>query len=679
MSEVTINTLFRLFDKYKVEIPKVQRDYAQGRLDDHAKMVRHNLLEDMKAAILGETPPLDLNFVYGKAEDDKFIPLDGQQRLTTLFLLYLYTYYDDDKKTDLLRRFTYETRSSSRNFLEKLTEKRKEVFMSDLTPSEEIEDSEWFVSTWKYDPTIQSALIMLDDIKKVFGNVDDLAERLSGNGHQPIVFNFLEMKDLGMEDSLYIKLNARGKPLTPFENFKARLIGRLKTLELIFEKDFEDAFDREWTDLFWSNYKEDFDETYLTFFGILLMNQGIITTDSNWADTLDFEKIDEITFKKIFYTLNFLNNNRDNKIIHQLIFNGLREKRTYQDRLLFHAVTSYLYMSKGNDKASFKQWIRIFSNLILNSQIDTSVLYRRSIESINMLKDKWENLIDYFSKKENVSGFSLEQIKEEQIKAQIILQDDVFAEEIHKAEQHPYFSGQIRSALYFALDNKKAYNKDSFLEYWNKIDLLFEETKPKHGHLLRRALLDFGDYTLPVSAYKTLCIDDPNEASSTPSLKRLFSNNNIFVKKLLDKLNLADNISSQLENIVKNSVVPKNDWRYCLIKIPDLFSFMSTSHLRLRSVKGQMIVVPNKSSNGYTYEIFSLAMKWILNRKKGLESELRFQDDIGTWVDRYLFTEGLYLRFKDGQFIIKDEFDQIVFKTKTDDPLEEAVQFVLKH
>ena len=550
--------------------------------------------------------------------------MDGQQRLTTLFLLYLYAFREDDSKTDLFRRFTYETRVSSRIFLEKLIENRATVFNSDWSPSREIEDSDWFVSAWKYDPTIQSALTMLDDIKNVFGNVDNLSQRLSEMEYQPIIFNFLEMKDLGMEDSLYIKLNARGKPLTPFENFKARLIGRLKKLELMFEKDFEDAFDREWTDLFWSNYKEKFDETYLNFFGVLLMNQGIITTDSNWADTLDFEKIDEVTFKTIFYTLNYLNLNKNNKLVHQIIFDSLRKNRTYQDRLLFHAVTTYLYMSKGNDTGSFRQWVRIFRNLILNSQIDTSVLYRRSIEGINALADKWDNLIDCFSKNENVTGFSLEQIKEEQIKAGIILQSDDFAEEIYKAEQHQYFSGQIRSALYFALDEKQGkYNKDSFLEYWNKIAALFDETKPKHGHLLRRALLTFGDYTLPVSAYKTLCIDDPNEASSTPSLKRLFSNNNIIVKKLLDKLTLTDDISSQLENIVKNSVVPKNDWRYCFIKIPDLFMWMSTSHLRLRNVNGQIIIVPNKSSNGYTYEIFSLALKWILKWEKGLDSSYK--------------------------------------------------------
>lgn len=678
MNEVAINTLFKLLNKYKVEIPKVQRDYAQGRLDDHATMVRSNLLEDIKSAVLEKTPPLDLNFVYGKVENDKFIPLDGQQRLTTLFLLYLYAFREDDSKTDLFRRFTYETRVSSRIFLEKLIENRATVFNSDWSPSREIEDSDWFVSAWKYDPTIQSALTMLDDIKNVFGNVDNLSQRLSEMEYQPIIFNFLEMKDLGMEDSLYIKLNARGKPLTPFENFKARLIGRLKKLELMFEKDFEDAFDREWTDLFWSNYKEKFDETYLNFFGVLLMNQGIITTDSNWADTLDFEKIDEVTFKTIFYTLNYLNLNKNNKLVHQIIFDSLRKNRTYQDRLLFHAVTTYLYMSKGNDTGSFRQWVRIFRNLILNSQIDTSVLYRRSIEGINALADKWDNLIDCFSKNENVTGFSLEQIKEEQIKAGIILQSDDFAEEIYKAEQHQYFSGQIRSALYFALDEKQGkYNKDSFLEYWNKIAALFDETKPKHGHLLRRALLTFGDYTLPVSAYKTLCIDDPNEASSTPSLKRLFSNNNIIVKKLLDKLTLTDDISSQLENIVKNSVVPKNDWRYCFIKIPDLFKWMSTSHLRLRNVNGQIIIVPNKSSNGYTYEIFSLALKWILKWEKGLDSSL--QDDLGTWVDRYLFIKGLYVRFQGGKFIIRNQSNQMIFETKGDDPLAEAVQYLLTH
>lgn len=673
MSVKTIDTLFELFDEYKVEVPIVQRDYAQGRRDDHAKMVRCNLLGDMKSALLGDTPPLDLNFVYGKAENDKFIPLDGQQRLTTLFLLHLYAFYDDDSKTNLLRKFTYETRMSSRDFLEKLTENRAAVFMSDLPPSLEIEDSEWFVSGWKYDPTIQSALTMVDDIKAVFCDVEDLGQRLSDRDFKAITFNFLEMTDLGMEDSLYIKLNARGKPLTPFENFKARLMGRLKRLKLDLRDEFEQCFDREWTDLFWSNCKEDFDQTYLTFFGVLLMNHDTCPTDTDWSNTLNYEKIDAKIFETAFYVLNFLCNNPDCKSAHKLVFNALTERRTYHDRLLFHVATIYLYMSKGADKGSFQQWMRILKNLILNTQIDTIALYRRAIDGINKLSEKWDALIEYFSQNGMVTGFSMEQIEEEKNKAQLILRSKEFAKAIYEAEQHPYFSGQIRSALHYAMDGEKKHNLETFVQYWDKISAFFDEAKPKHGHLLRQALLTFGDYTLPVAAYKTLCIDDPDEASSTPSLKRLFSNHGTLVKKFLDALNPNEDIESQLKNFVKNSTVPKNDWRYCFIRFPYLFTRMSSSHLRLRNVNGELIVIPNISSNGYNYEIFTLALHEML-KQKGLASTI--EGDLGAWADRYLRVKDFYVRFREGKFIIKDEMDAIVFETKTDDPIAEVAKHI---
>ena len=122
MNNKSPRTLLELLNKYRVEVPIIQRDYAQGRDDDHATRVRLNLLKDMKLAILGETPQLDLNFVYGKIENDKFIPLDGQQRLTTLYLLHIYAFSNDSDKTDILKNFTYETRKSSRDFLEKLNQ-----------------------------------------------------------------------------------------------------------------------------------------------------------------------------------------------------------------------------------------------------------------------------------------------------------------------------------------------------------------------------------------------------------------------------------------------------------------------------------------------------------------------------------------------------------------------------
>lgn len=67
-------------------------------------MVRQNLLADMKSAILGTTLPLDFWMRHGKTEGNKFIPLDGQQRLTTLYLLHLYAFHNDVTKTRNIKK-----------------------------------------------------------------------------------------------------------------------------------------------------------------------------------------------------------------------------------------------------------------------------------------------------------------------------------------------------------------------------------------------------------------------------------------------------------------------------------------------------------------------------------------------------------------------------------------------
>jgi uncharacterized protein with ParB-like and HNH nuclease domain len=673
MSEEKICNLVELLNKYQVEVPIIQRDYAQGRQDIHATTVRSNLLNDMRAAILGETPPLDLNFVYGKADDEKFIPLDGQQRLTTLFLLHLYAFRNDETKTPFLHKFTYETRITSREFLKTLTNNRAAVFAAGTKPSVEIEDSEWFVSGWINDPTIKSTLVMLDDIHATFSNIDHLAEKLTAVGAEPIIFKFLNMQELGMEDSLYIKLNARGKPLTEFENFKARLIGRMKKLELPYINKFEHYFDCDWTDLFWAEHKDDFDQTYYSFFGVLLMNKGIIQDDQNWANTLDYSRIDAEVFETAFYTLNFLCKNPADKDVRTLIFNALTEGRTYTNRVLFHAVTTYLFRAKGIDNGSLKQWLRIIRNLALNSTLDVIYLYRSAIVSITTLAENWNSLLVYFSTNGKVSGFNQQQIAEEQVKAKIIVADKSFAEEIYKAEQHPYFSGQIRSALYLSKNYDDKFEKEQFIRYWNIISVMFDSNEPKQGELLRRALLTIGDYTLPVSQFITLCVDDPNEAASTPSLKSLFANCGSVVRQLLDALDPNSDIQAQLEGIIARSVVPKKDWRYCLIRYPELFSWMSVSHLRLRVIQNEMHLIQNKWSNGYNYALFLSALYEELKSRK-IKSQ--FDGELGIYVQHYLYSKGYTVSFSNGRFSVIDRTSRIVFISQSDDPIFETAEFI---
>ena len=70
-----------------IEIPLFQRDYAQGRNSDQARHVRERFIADLCSALDGDKE-LHLDFVFGDVVNGTLYPLDGQQRLTTLFLLH---------------------------------------------------------------------------------------------------------------------------------------------------------------------------------------------------------------------------------------------------------------------------------------------------------------------------------------------------------------------------------------------------------------------------------------------------------------------------------------------------------------------------------------------------------------------------------------------------------------
>ena len=84
---MTKKTFWKLINEHKILIPKIQRDYAQGRSDDKSTQIRQNFLYKIFECLKDDTN-LKLDFIYGSIDNNgNFIPLDGQQRLTTLFLL----------------------------------------------------------------------------------------------------------------------------------------------------------------------------------------------------------------------------------------------------------------------------------------------------------------------------------------------------------------------------------------------------------------------------------------------------------------------------------------------------------------------------------------------------------------------------------------------------------------
>lgn len=209
----------------RVRIPLIQRDYAQGRSGRQVEEIRDAFLDVLHDAVVLDRP-VSLDFVYGDVDDDgTLLPLDGQQRLTTLFLLHWFLCVrSGGRPTDhAWRRFSYDTRPSARRFCERIAAhppRSDQVAVADW-----IVDQPWFLHGWRNDPTISSMLTMLAAIERRFEGVDASVAfgRLLDRDRPAVSFLLLPIDEVGAGDELYIKMNSRGKPLTPFEHFKARV------------------------------------------------------------------------------------------------------------------------------------------------------------------------------------------------------------------------------------------------------------------------------------------------------------------------------------------------------------------------------------------------------------------------------------------------------------------------
>lgn len=72
-NEMTLRGLFQE-DKYDyIYIPRIQRDYAQGRDNDEVNIIRENLLDDV-----AKMKPLSWGIIFGVSEERKFE--DGTKR-----------------------------------------------------------------------------------------------------------------------------------------------------------------------------------------------------------------------------------------------------------------------------------------------------------------------------------------------------------------------------------------------------------------------------------------------------------------------------------------------------------------------------------------------------------------------------------------------------------------------
>lgn len=297
----SIYTFWGLINEFPIIIPQVQRDYAYGRDDEKAQEVSTNILNSIHEVLIPSSlsdssiPPLTMDFVYGNIKDNVGLtPLDGQQRLTTLFLLHLYASIIDDKVQErtVLKKFCYETRQSANNFCKNLIDDftySKDFKTKKL--SAQILNNPKCLPNYKDDPTISSMLVILDKIADMFSDVKDIWIKLTEE--ERIIFYFLPLNRFGLSDDLYIKMNSRGKSLTEYELFKSDFLEFLSDKHPDFKQIFSESLDGRWTDVLWRNAEIDaknnkcvssVDDGFIKMFSNVSVLLYHLRTNSNFSE-----------------------------------------------------------------------------------------------------------------------------------------------------------------------------------------------------------------------------------------------------------------------------------------------------------------------------------------------------------------------------------------------------------
>ena len=305
MSNNNKTSLWKLLAKHDIVVPIIQRDYAQGRKgkEDLRSRFLSSLLKSLE-----DKEKNKLDFVYGGVENNQMMPLDGQQRLTTLWLLHWYIAFRANKLKDRevckrLKKFYYATRPSSTEFCRRLVDEFCKVEDSSKISGvvEYIKNQHWYYSYYNNDPTIQAILMMIEGdrskdekngLEQFFDDSRDFNndwEKLIGEAC-PIQFYHQDMigDDMPIVDDLYIKMNARGKQLTNFENFKAELIGynndfKLDIVKNENDKQFVSNLDNSWMNIFWPYKKDGYnrvDEIYYRFINQVMLNYYLINNSN---------------------------------------------------------------------------------------------------------------------------------------------------------------------------------------------------------------------------------------------------------------------------------------------------------------------------------------------------------------------------------------------------------------
>ena len=309
----------------KIVIPEIQRDYVWGK--SQVKEILNSIVKDYNK-FLKAVPPIklpdqkdlendffnfykkrnyssNLGFIYAyndKELSGKYFLIDGQQRITTIYLLVLIIarknksvreHFERTFLFDGVSKLDYKVRETAHDFLHNLT--------SDfLNGIDNVEQQVWFYEKYRNDKTIASMLENIAFINKKLDdlNLDEYDFYYYLNDY--IEFWYFDTNISEQGEELYIYMNARGEQVQSNENIKADLLSQLNKSD---EKNKYGKLWEDWQDFFWLNRDEkknaNADKGFNEFLACISGLENLIDKKVEFYNKEKFDELGQIESNKL--------------------------------------------------------------------------------------------------------------------------------------------------------------------------------------------------------------------------------------------------------------------------------------------------------------------------------------------------------------------------------------------
>lgn len=582
----------------KVVIPDLQRDYCWPE---------HNLVEPFVRSLIelsnaqkGKEQDLTMGLIYGYY-DKELAPehlqlCDGQQRLTTLFLMIgvICRRLGGKEFQDLLMSDFELNEDDHEPYLQYAIRESSLYFLSDLTyyyflgKGERIENVDsvrsqpWFLSNYRLDPTVNNILNATESIERVLAEeyvlADQGAELLKAFGSfitQSLKFLFYDMENRANGEETFVLINTTGEPLSPTQNLKPLVIEHNKNVANVACR---------WEDMetwFWQNrhktgtdYPHTADEGMECFFNVVRLLYSKSEEEAYKAieasDTFPYK---EIGFEQIYDAFKVYNELTDMDFSERMD-NAIayHEKvKFYTQKELYAIVPTMRYCLKFSTAGpeDIKRIYHLFSNISRYTNVQRenedgvkhSRTYQAKLLVENMSEPDYLCLRDKFKDEEVIAKMDMvARLVDEQ---QRIALEKLFAE----AEALGIFNGKIGILVSWSD------NLESFRHYWSIFKALFNKGKNEGfaDDIVRRAII--------ASSWEHYPIKECFFGYRPEEWREIIKQNEDQFRHFLDEINETEwgKIEAKLKD--KIDAMPGGLPWHDFAKHPELLRYCNTKHL----------------------------------------------------------------------------------------------------